>query len=569
MIEFLRAFIRLRWRLLVNGLRGGRRRDAFEDFSRAAAVALPAIIFLFFAAGSVTLGYIAFHGGRLLGDTDLQPAAALFPARMILFALLLVVTLIPLARSMQGSTLDVTRFLLLPIRQRDLHLVEVIAGLFDPWLVSVLPALALLPLGMATAGRLPPALVALAAGLAFTAVAACLGALLSFAFSWVLKERRRAERVMLAFMLVVMLGGTLPALFVSGSVIGPGGGEERRRGATSVEEFDADLPRWAAALPSETYARAVRSGVEGRPGTAAIAVALLALEAGALFTASSAIHRRLLDSAGVGSRRRGSARRDVRDWRLPLLRPAAIAVASAQVRTAFRSIVCKIAIYGGAPMLLLLSLVLMKTRGAAAPGFIPSWNGPLVAGAGMLFALLTLQPIFMNQLASDRSGLTLQILAPISDLDLLRGKAAGGLILFGAAALPCLLVAILIDPARSPLAWLSVLLGGASIYAWSAPIAAILSILFPKASNLGSLGTSGKAHGASQFLGTLATLLAASVPALIQLVFMRAGGRAASGILLMLIWTLLAAGASLPLLGAAARLLPSRRENLALVAQGR
>jgi hypothetical protein len=246
-----------------------------------------------------------------------------------------------------------------------------------------------------------------------------------------------------------------------------------------------------------------------------------------------------------------------------------VAVASAQVRTAFRSIVCKIAIYGGAPMLLLLGLVLMKTRGAAAPGLTPSWNGPLVAGAGMLFALLTLQPIFMNQLASDRSGLTLQIIAPISDLDLLRGKAAGGLILFGAAALPCLLVAILIDPSRSPLAWLSVLLGGASIYAWSAPIAAILSILFPKASNLGSLGTSGKAHGAAQFLGTLATLLAASVPVLIQLVFMRPGGRAASGILLMLIWTLLAAGASLPLLGAAARLLPSRRENLALVAQGR
>ena len=40
MMRNLRAFVWLRWRLLVNSLRGGRKRDRLEEISRVLAMML-------------------------------------------------------------------------------------------------------------------------------------------------------------------------------------------------------------------------------------------------------------------------------------------------------------------------------------------------------------------------------------------------------------------------------------------------------------------------------------------------------------------------------------------------
>jgi MFS family permease len=192
-----------------------------------------------------------------------------------------------------------------------------------------------------------------------------------------------------------------------------------------------------------------------------------------------------------------------------------------------------------------------------------------MAAGGMFFSLLTLQPILMNQFASDRSGIAMHLLAPITDRAILIGKALGGFVLFAASSGPVIVAAFILDPGSPPARWLAVVLGGIATYLWTAPVGAILSALFPKASNLGSLGTAGKAHGAVQLLGTVATFLAAAPPAL---AFLLASSLGSAGWRLpsfMLAWLLLGCMAGVPLFGIASRVFAARRENVALVALGK
>ena len=570
MISFLRAFIWLRWRILVNTLRGGKRRDLMEDVSRAVAVSLPIILALFFIAAAVTIAYLAFHGGRLLGSREVLPLAVLFPARIILLGVLLTTIVVTLLRSMQGSTLGVARFLLLPVPKRALHFVEVVAGLFDPWLMAVLPALLLLfPIGIASEGRLLVALIALAAGCAFLWLCASLGALLSFLGFWLLRERKRAEVATLTIMMLLMLAGLIPA-FLDPDVMGPPrSADAPRHGSRSMAELDASLPVWTAAIPSELFARAVGAGFDGSPGRAGLLIGCLAAQALAIFGFSASIHAKLLGAADSGGFRRRSASHEVRDWKIPILTAGATAVAVAQVRASIRTLVGRMAILGTGLIVFVIGLLLGRVRDVTSAGAFAVPPGHLFAAAGILFGLLTLHPILMNQLASDRAGLTLQLIAPIADRDMVFGKAVGGFLLFGACTVPSIAAGLLLGPGNSILPWISILFGGVATYLWTAPVSALLSIIFPKASNLGTLGTAGKAHGASQFFGAIATLLAAAPPALALILPSRLTARPGLGLFMMLIWALLAAAATAPLLGAAARLLPARRENLAMIAQSR
>ncbi|MBI3449995.1 MAG: hypothetical protein HY049_13905 [Acidobacteria bacterium] len=569
MIRFLRAFVWLRWRLVVNGLRGGKRRDLVEDISRAAGVAVPLIVLSFFAVGAASFSWLSFHGGRLLGTGEAAATAVLLPARLILFLLLFIFFLIPLARSMHGSTLGVARFLLLPIPRSALHAVEVAATLFDPWVIAVAPGLVAFPLGLAVSGSPGPAGVALVAVAAFLVLCASLGALLSFLFAWLLRDRRRAEIVSLLFMLAVLSAAVVPALVVPRDLgKRPGPGDERGPGI-SLEEIDARLPVWTAALPSEMCVRAVRAGAEGDTGRGMLWTLGLTAEAAVLFVLSGSIHRRLLDSGGAGGTRRGDRGRDAREFRIPGLGAGASAVAVAHVRTSLRTLIGRLAVLGMAPMILALGTLAARLGGDARAAGLLAPGGYVIAAGGMVFSLLTLQPILMNQLGSDRAGLTLQFIQPLGDREIVLGKAAGGLALFGACAVLSLAAGLVLNRSGAPLSWLAALLAGISTYLWTAPVSALLSAIFPKASNLGSFGPDGKAHGASQFFGALATLGAAAPPMLVLVFRSSAPERATSGFTLILAWTLLAAFSAVPLLGAAARLLGPRRENIGLVASGR
>ncbi len=571
MIATLRAFAWLRYRFLVNGLRGGKRRDSMERLSRVAAIAVPVLLLVFFLVAAAGLGALAFTGGRLIASDQIEPRAVLAVVRGLLLVVLAILLLAPLGASLHGSLPGVTRFLLLPIAPRTLHTIEVASGAADPWTAFLLPGFVLLPAGLAAGGRTGAAMSTLAAGAGFLLVLICLGALISFLLQWLLRDRRRAEIVTLVFMLVVSLGGMSVSFLVDPDMHTPASksGEAARMRLNAVESLlkNQEELSWKLAVPSELYAHSLKCGLQGRVAQAWSGAAALAIEAVLVFLISAAVHRRILDAPETGRARRKAARSSAKEIRLPGLSPAAAAVAWVQVRTALRTVRGRLAIFLTAPPVILM-LGILGRRMPGVSTFLMG-QGYMLISIGVFMGMLSLHSILLNQFATDRAGLTLQFLSPIHARDLILGKAAGGAVLLGICLGLFLIATLVVAPGGSALLWAAALIGGLSSYIVMAPVAALLSALFPKPSDLGKMGNSGNAHAAAAVIGTVLTAIALIPSSLAILVGYHLLASPLLALCLMLLWSLLACVLALPLLGAAARMLEARRENLAQVAQSR
>ena len=111
--------------------------------------------------------------------------------------------------------------------------------------------------------------------------------------------------------------------------------------------------------------------------------------------------------------------------------------------------------------------------------------------------------------------------------------------------------------------WLAIPIALTSVYFVVAPIAAILSAIFPRVVDLNSIGSGSNAHGLAGLLGLLA-FLGAGVPSL--LIVMAASRwieRPALVPVLLLGWCAVAYGVNLVLFGVARKIFARRRENLA------
>jgi hypothetical protein len=584
MIRFLRAFIWLRWRLLRNGLRtANRRRDVTESLSRLAVVVVPAILGLAFLGGALTLSVLAFACGRMLGRGEIESAVALLPVRLLLLVCFAMLLLAPLGRSMQGAASNSTRLLLLPVPRPVLHRIEVLAGLFDPWMAFVLPPLAALSAGLLWAGRVAAAAGAAVAGACLVTVLAGMASLLSFLAHWLLRDRRRAEATALVFLFLLSFSG-VPAFLMAhhaGSARGnapratPVPGAERRAdraarepdGAARLDAFDARLPRWSRLLPSELYARSLRGAVEGNGGRTMLLALALLLEGALLYRASAAVHRRLLDSPATHRARRGAGALRLRVRRLPGLGTRTSAVAFTMARTLLRTVRGRTTVFLTAPMLLVVALMSSRLPDEVrAMPFVPG-TGAFLLPFGFMMCLFSLQQLLVNQFAVDRAGVSLQFLLPLSDIDVVRGRIAGGGLLFLAAAIPCILVALpYSSPAHAPI-WAVSALGAAAAYLLLAPILVMLSALFPKTSDLSRLGSAGQPHPLAGLIGTLILPFVLG-PGIVALLVVGAFG-AAAGLLVAASGAVLAAALLPPLMRLAAGVVGRRRENLALVALGR
>lgn len=565
MTRFLRAFVWLRWRTLVNTLKGGRRRDALERSSRALALAVAVLALLLSLAAAVGLGCVGWFSGRGIGKGEIKPEPVLLMVRILLLLLLTLLVLAPLGRSMHGPSAGSNRFALLPIPRGALHLARVVAGLLDPWTLPVIPLLILLPAGLAAGGKSAAAGAAWVAGGAMLLVIAALVSLASLGVQWFLRRRGRAEVAALLFLGLLSFAGMLPALM----------DHDLERGAAArktdlrIEDFERSLPRLAHLLPSELYGRAVGRGIKGELGPSLAASGGLLVLGSVLYALSAGLSRHLLDSPEEGSARRSVAARRRAPARWPGLSATASAVAGTQIRTTLRTVRGKFGLFFTGPMLALIGLVLRRAHG----GFL--WKGYLVdhgyllLGGASFMALTTTLPVLANLFAVDRAGLTRQLLAPIRERDLLLGKLAGGGVLFTGTLLLCMLGIALVLPGGSPALWAAGLAGGASVYLILAPLLALVSLAFPKASDLNKLGTPGNPHGAAALISTLATILACAAPSLLLALGYEVLGMPLVTLGLTILWALLAGGVALVLTLPLARALAERRDNLALIAEQR
>jgi hypothetical protein len=564
-IRFLRALAWLRWRLIINGIRQSTRRDTWEQVSRMLELAVPALIVVLSLGSIVAVSIAALLGGNALATSRFAaPDVIIFLVRAVLFGAMVLVAVMPIGSAAQTTSTKYSRLLLLPIPTRVLHFVEVLAGLFDPWIMFIMPGLALFAVGLAWGGRFDWALMAAVAGFALAASLASLGALVSFSVSWLFRDRRRAELLTIIFVMSVSIIALLPQMLEHSDAPGPGR-SGRRRGTPTVARIEASLPVWVRALPSEVYGKAMTSAmVDHNRGAAATWLGVLAGEGLLLFWLSGLVHRRLLESAGSssGGKQKIAAVRPL--WRLPGVNMPAAAVAWVMFKSSLRSVRGRVAVLLPGPVMAIISLGLLRK-----PNDVPflaalDTYSHFLYGASLMIALLAINPFTLNQFTSDRAGLTLQFLLPVSARDLVRGKAIGGGALFILAALVGGIASALATGGGQPAAWAMTMVGGLATYVAVTPVAAILSAVFPVASDLSKAGSGGNPHVAAGLIGMVAVFAAAlpvlgiAVPATIT------GGRFHLALLAMVVWLAIVTTIAWLLLGVVANLVTARRENLFL-----
>ena len=568
MIQSLRAFTWLRWRLLVNAIRGGERRDRLERVSRTLAVMSPILLIVLSSGSLVAVSLLGFVAGRAAAGGLVDPVAIVFVMRIVLGVLLVLIVFMTILAPMQTMMTSYNRLLLLPIPRASLHLVEVIANLTDPWIIVIIPGLFTFAIGLAFGGRAGAGLLAAAAGVAMVFLLISVAALVSFMLGWLVRSRRRGEMFTLVFVLGLSMVSIVPALVSqnlgSDRKVRTSQGRPRRE-PFSIERFDASLPRWASALPTELYGDAISAAVRNQPGTAVLAVLMLGLEGALLFAGSSAIHARMIGSLENEHARHRRVAKPLGGWDLPFVGAWSSAVAMASLRTGLRSVRGRLSILLPGPLLLALSFLLRRLAETPAPIAAVLNHGGLVFAAGSVLALHALQPFTMNLFGTDRAGLTLLFLQPLSDLTLVRGKVLGCGLLLGVAMSLCLIVSVIVAPSGSPWTWISVPIGMASICTLLGPVAVFFSALFPVAADLSKTGNAGNPHPLAMLAGTLTVMALSVPPALLVYVGEYWLRRPALVPALMSAWLAFSFLVAWPLFVLAARAVTPRRENLALL----
>jgi hypothetical protein len=228
------------------------------------------------------------------------------------------------------------------------------------------------------------------------------------------------------------------------------------------------------------------------------------------------------------------------------------------------------AVYFSPVSMVMLMFVFTRLReGGSGYGLAGAFLGPAATALGGLLCLITMQRFALNQYAIDGPGATLQLLSPLSGREVVAGKVVGLGFLY---AIPCavyVLASTLFMPRASILLWAAALVSIFGMYVLYAPVTSIIAALFPRAADLSRIGKSSNPSTPAGLSG-LALSGACFVP------FAGLNGLVLGvwrSPLLSLIVSLVAAGAalllSMQLVTAAGRVLDSRRENLAMVAQGR
>ena len=566
----LRAIIWLRWRLLRNSIKGGRRRDALEQVSRAMALMVPIAIASLSLGTFVAISVIGFFGGRAVSSGLVDIAGGLFILRIILTVAVFAIVAVALATPSQSATAHYTRLLLLPLHRRVLHLVEVAAGLFDPWLAVVAAGLIAFSVGIYAGGRPFGAAVGVAATGAMVSVLVCAGSLAGFLVSWLMRSRRRGELFTLIFVLAFSLVSFIPAMASRsfGEAKTESGAPAPEKRQFNLRDFDRSLPAWTRYLPSEVYVGVINDGLRQRGSGVVTGIMILSVQAIVLFLASARVHRRMLNSleSEFGGRRSGTIKGQ--SPQLPLLSPGASAVAWAQYKGTLRTIRGRLTILLPGPMLGILTVAF---RGIPSETWATTAaeQGYLLLGASTIFTLYSMHAVSMNFFGSDRAGLTLQLLSPVTDRDLAWGKIAGFGMVVATGLAVCVMTAVGVAPSGPAPYWIATLIGGAAIFFLLCPLAIWFSALFPVASDLSKTGAGGNPHPLPMIVGTLCTAAFAMPPAVVILVAEFYFQNEMMAVPLMLAWLIVCIFICVPLVNLTSRSIGMRRENLALVAQGR
>jgi hypothetical protein len=559
MTRIFRAFVWMRFRVLINSLERTSARDTLERFSVATEKLGPIVALALLIPSSLVLFVLGITTGFALAQST--SALTLVIVRYFLLLVLFLTVLGPIIMPLR-DTGSVVRYLLLPIPRFDLYLAQMAGGLADPWILLVIPVVLLgIPIGLAVGLNFVAAAIAFVAAIAFLLFLTAVTSFASSIIHLLLRDRRRGDLVMLFVIFLIPVMGVLPQLMIH-EERGPGGRRLTRaeRRALPPSPTAQAVLRLAPYLPSEMYRRTA-AGAVGSPVDAAIPLVELAGVAILAQAAAFAAYRRVLDMpVSLGMRRAGSFG-GLWDRVVPGLSPAASAVALTQLRLALRTPRGRASMMTPLLMPLLLGAVIARRGSLTIPG-IEGEAGLALAAIGVFASVLALLPISMNQFAIDRAGFTRQMLSPISIRELLTGKAVGNALIAAMPASICFVLALAIFRGSHPSLWLGLIFAGVATFALLAPVAAALSAIFPKSVDLNSIGNNSNAHQAAGLLGMLAFAVSAAGPVLLTFVGLQLH-RLELVTLFLLGWAAVALVVSNLLFIPVRRLVASRCETLA------
>ncbi|HEX2458288.1 MAG TPA: hypothetical protein VHI99_31625 [Vicinamibacterales bacterium] len=561
MLRVLRAFAWLRWRVFMNSIERTGARDTVERLSLAVEQLGPIVAAVTLIPAVLLLAAAATYGGYRLA-TGFASNIPFEILRYLMLAACGLAVIGPIVMPINERP-NAVRLLLLPIPRRTLYVAQAAGAIADPWVLLILPVVIFLAVGLAIGGAVVAALQALVAGLLFALALVGLSTLTTSIVNLVVRDRRRGELIGLLFILILPLVSMLPGLLQ----IQRGSLEHRR-----AMRQERKLPDWTQevgsalfdAVPSELYVRAMRKAVEVGPlasagSTLGLAGCVFILHGLGLLTFT-----RLLNSPASMGLRRAGGRAETWGMRIPGLSSGASAVALAQIRLTMRTPRGR-SILISPFLVFLVFTVLVKRSGGMDIGALAITNGLGLATFGCAICLLSILPFSMNQFAIDGAGLTLELLSPLADAEILTGKMAGiGLMAIVPSCL-CLLIAFVLFPTGPPALWISVPIGLLATYLLVAPVAALLSALFPRAVDLNSIGRGSNAHGAAGFVGLLAFVLASLPSVGLTLTAVGILRNPALAPVLLVAWCAFAFAIGRLLFIPVRRVFAGRRENLGLV----
>ena len=562
MLRILRAFAWMRWRLLVNSLERTGARDTLERFSIAVEQLTPIITIALFFPTAMVLAALGLYAGYGIGTIE-SGGFAFTVFRYLLLGATALSILGPIVLPSAEQT-DAVRLLLLPIPTRALYVAQAAATISDPWVLLVLPMVALFPVGLALAGALGTAALAVLGGLALLLTFMGLSFLTTMVVYLIVRDRRRGELVTFVFIILLPFIGLLPSLLDA---------QQRRAGrrgeAVTQHRMVPDWLRSGAGAaydlaPSQLLTSAAIDARDRRAGNAAEALVKLVITCGLVHSIGLLTFGFILGSPGSSNTRKSNSRSVARVVRIPGIPSAVSAVAFAQVHLALRTPRGRSIMFSPLLVFVVFAFIMRRSLDGVEFGFITLQSGLGLATFGAAVCLLAILPIAMNQFAIDGAGLTLSLLSPLRDVDLLIGKAVGNAIIAALPAALCVAIALALFPLGDPALWVSLPLGLTAVYLLVAPVAAILSAAFPRAVDLNSIGRGSNAHGAAGLLGMIAFVVFAVPPALLVMIATRFD-RSWLAPLLLLAWCAVAAVVSALLFRPVARFFAARKENLAIV----
>ena len=559
MIRILRAFVWLRWRTLLNSLERRTSRDTLERFSIAVEQLAPTIAAIVLLPSMTGLAGLAGYVGWTIARGE--PQGFIFEAlRFLLLAACALAVAGPIMLP-GGDRTNAVRLLLLPIPRGVLYLGHAVGALADPWVLLATAAALGLPLGLAAGGGIALAALAAAAGLLLIAALTGLSLAVSGVTHLFVRDRRRGELLALVVVVVLPMIGMLPAL------MGRRHYSPDQAGQPRAERRTSEIERQVFALvPSELYVRAVRSTPDRRPVSSATALAgLMAIGATLHLLAFAAFVQVLGSTATSGPRRvAGGA---AKQWRIPGIARDTSAIAINQIRLALRTPRGRATLLSPIVVFAMFAVMTLRSRGGTDFAPLGLRGGLGLASFSSFVSLLGILPLAMNQFAVDRAGLTMTLLAPVATMTLLRGKAIGNAVIALIPGTVCFIAAALLLPGGDPALWVCIPLTAIAAYLTAAPIAAILSAIFPRAVDLNSIGRGSNAHGAAGLLGMLAFVAAAAPGTLLAMLVALALQRPLLAPLVVVVWIFVSLGISLILFRLAADIFDRRRENLGLTSQ--